>query len=201
MTKFPNQQPDEKIIMFLRRHWLFLFKVLIIFAVLILVIGIFDYAAYYLTSIWESQLGFPIMVLGNSAYFLFVLLFSFANFVDYYLDVWIVTDKRIINVEQKGLFSRIVSEKELWRMQDVTSEVHGFMATSLNYGDIFLQTAGTKGRFVFKQVPDAAHVAQEIGNLVAKVRETQEQSMPVAEKALPEKNEIEIEGNKHETKA
>jgi uncharacterized membrane protein YdbT with pleckstrin-like domain len=84
-----------------------------------------------------------------------------------------VTNKRIVNVEQKGLFSRVVSEKELSRMQDVTSEVHGFIATFFSYGDIYIQTAGTKERFVFKQVPDAPHVAQEITNLVQKVRETE----------------------------
>lgn len=173
MTKFPNQQPNERIIMFLRRHWLFLFKIFVIFLILIIIMIAFDVGAYYATNVWENDVGFPIMILGNSAYFLFVLLFSFANFVDYYLDVWIVTNKRIVNVEQKGLFSRVVSEKELSRMQDVTSEVHGFIATFFNYGDIYIQTAGTKERFVFKQVPDAPHVAQEITNLVQKVRETE----------------------------
>jgi len=179
MTRFPNQQEDENILIFLRRHWIVVFKFFIIFIILIVFVLILDVATYYFTNIWEGQMSYPLIVLGNSAYFLFVMLFTFANFVDYYLDVWIVTNKRILNIEQKGLFSRIVSEKEIVRMQDVTSEVHGFLATFFNFGNIYVQTAGTKERFIFKQVPNAAGVAQEISNLVTKTREEQPQLRPV----------------------
>jgi hypothetical protein len=94
-------------------------------------------------------------------------MFSFANFIDYYLDVWIVTNERVINIEQKGLFSREVSEKELHKMQDITSDVDGFWATMLNYGDVYIQTAGEKERFVFKHIPFADEVARRISNLVS----------------------------------
>ncbi len=179
MTRFPNQQEDENILIFLRRHWIVVFKFFILFVLLVVFVLVLDVATYYFTNIWEGQISYSLIILGNSAYFLFVMLFTFANFVDYYLDVWIVTNKRILNIEQKGLFSRVVSEKEIVRMQDVTSEVHGFLATFFNYGNIYIQTAGTKGRFIFKQVPDAASVAQEISNLVTKTRESQPQQKPV----------------------
>lgn len=179
MTSFPNQQPDEKILIFLRRHWIALFKVIMTFILLVVLVILLDIGSYYFTNVWKSQVGYPLMVLANSAYFLFVMLFSFANFVDYYLDVWIVTNKRIVNIEQKGLFARVVSEKELSRMQDVTSEVKGFVQTFLHYGDVFIQTAGEKERFIFKQVPNAAEMAQKISNLVSKTRETK--PLPVYE--------------------
>jgi len=182
MTKFPNQQPDENIILFLRRHWIVLLKIIIVFIVLLGIIALFDFGTYYYSNIWESKIGYPIMVLGTSAYVLFVMLFSFTQFVDYYLDVWIVTNKRIINIEQKGLFARVVSEKELSRMQDVTSEVKGFLETFLHYGNVFIQTAGEKERFVFQQVPEATEVAQKISNLVSKTRETTPRPMYVTDK-------------------
>ncbi|MFZ5364671.1 MAG: PH domain-containing protein [Patescibacteria group bacterium] len=181
-TKIPNQQPDEQVISFLRRHWIEPFKIASIFFTLLILLVALDYGLYAYTGVWESEWGYPLMALGNSAFVLFVLLFAFSNFVDYYLDTWIVTNKRIINVEQRGLFSRVVSEKELNRMQDVTSEVHGAIATFLNYGDVIIQTAGEEQRFRFKQVPNAAAVAQQIGNLVTSVRETRPFPMYIANK-------------------
>jgi hypothetical protein len=42
--------------------------------------------------------------LGVSIFFLYGLLFLFQLFLDYWLDVFILTDKRILDIEQKGLF-------------------------------------------------------------------------------------------------
>ncbi|HUT22500.1 MAG TPA: PH domain-containing protein [Candidatus Bipolaricaulota bacterium] len=181
LTHFPNQQADETIILSMRRHWIAVFKLIVMFIALVGLILLFDLVAYEYTEIWSGEVGFSLMILGNSAYLLFVLLFSFSHFVDYYLDIWIVTDKRIINIEQKGLFARVVSEKELFRMQDVTSEVEGFWATFFNYGDVFIQTAGETSRFVFRQVPNASEVAQKISDLVTKTRETKPFPMYVTE--------------------
>jgi hypothetical protein len=70
------------------------------------------------------------------------------------LDVWIVTDKRIVNIEQIALFQRSVSELEHSKIQDITSEIHGILPTLFRYGYIYIQTAGETQRFVFKQVPN-----------------------------------------------
>jgi hypothetical protein len=119
------------------------------------------------TNLLEAEVYRALFTLLISGFYLFVILFAFANFVDYYLDVWIVTNMRIINIEQKGLFSRETSEKELDKMQDITTDVEGFWATVLNYGDIHIQTAATETRFVFKQIPFADEVARRISNLVS----------------------------------
>jgi hypothetical protein len=92
------------------------------------------------------------------------------------LDVWIVTDQRIINIEQKGLFSRVVSELELENIQDITSDVRGVIATFLNYGDLFVQTAAEKERFIFRNIPDPYKVKDMIMNLQEKV-ETKEENI------------------------
>ena len=164
---FPNQKPNEHVLMFLRRHWIAVLQIiatnlfLAIFP-LVFYVGVSNY-----TTILETEVYQAFFTLLVSAFYLFVVLFAFSNFVDYYLDVWIVTNQRIINIEQKGLFSRIVSEKDLGQMQDITSEVDGFWATLLNFGNVHIQTAGEKERFVFKQVPFASEVSRRISNLVA----------------------------------
>ena len=41
---------------------------------------------------------------------------------NYYLDLWLITSERIIDVRQEGFFSRVVSELKIIKIQDVTSD-------------------------------------------------------------------------------
>jgi uncharacterized membrane protein YdbT with pleckstrin-like domain len=89
-----------------------------------------------------------------NTFLLFLSLYSFLIWVDYYFDVWIITNERIVNIEQKGFFNREVSELQFSRIQDVTSVVDGFIPTMLNFGDVYVQTAAEEKRFAFRQIPD-----------------------------------------------
>lgn len=166
---FPNQKPNEFIILFLRRHWI---EVVRIFAVtlgfialpLVVYISVLSYVSYL------SETFSAIFVLGGSAFYLFVILYTFSSFIDYYLDVWIVTNQRIVNIEQRGLFDRVISEKDLSRMQDITSTVEGFWGTIFHYGNVQIQTAGEEQHFLFKNVPYPDEVARAISNLVSEYK-------------------------------
>jgi hypothetical protein len=150
---FPEQKKGEKAILILRRHWLVLIKSAILF---VLAVGI-PFVFYLMANdlwpeIFKDDSVKGIGILFVSSYYLGIWLFFFAHFVDYYLDVWIVTNKRIISTEQRGLFSRVVSEHKLDKIQDVTSEVHGIIPTFFNYGDVHIQTAGASQKSAFQQV-------------------------------------------------
>ena len=73
---------------------------------------------------------------------------------DYFLDVWIVTNRRIIDVEQKGLFNREIATMQLSKMQDVTTEVNGLLATMVGFGNVHVQTAGNEREFTIYGVKD-----------------------------------------------
>ena len=87
--------------------------------------------------------------------------------MDYYLDALVITDKRILNVDQSGLFRHTVSEFRLDRVQDVTIEVPNFIATMLRYGNITIQTAGEVS-FSISEVP-TPHIARDL--ILKQVRE------------------------------
>lgn len=169
MLKFyiPHKLPGERIISILRPHWFIILKKLLFWGIIALMPLIF-----YLVFRDSDPLNiitnnlYPFTVLFVSIYYLYLWLFIFVSFVDYYLDTWIITNQRIINIEQKRLFSRAVSEQKLYRVQDVTSEVSGFFATTLNYGDVYIQTAGETPRFIFKKIPDPYRVARKVSALV-----------------------------------
>ncbi|MFA7253223.1 MAG: PH domain-containing protein [Patescibacteria group bacterium] len=106
-----------------------------------------------------------IAVICSSIYFLVILGIEFYGFIDFYLDVDIVTDRRIVDITQGGLFKRSIAELHLREVQDVHAKVHGFFPTMLNYGDVVIQTAGERANFIFSSVPDPYSVAKRIIDL------------------------------------
>lgn len=159
-----TQQEETKAV--LRRHWVTLISLSAAFIlVLFLPIIVISLIQFSSPTFFDDQVRTTLLVLGLSIFFLYAWLFLFQNYIDYHLDVWIVTDHRILNIEQHGLFARTVSELRLYRVQDVTAEVKGFLHTMLDFGDVFIQTAGEKERFQFEDIPHPNQVTKMILDL------------------------------------
>ncbi len=81
---------------------------------------------------------------------------AIANFwTDHYLDLWAVTNRRIVAIDQRGFFNRFLSSFRLERLQDMNIEVNGIIPTLLNFGSIEAQTAGgSNEEFMTDNMPD-----------------------------------------------
>ncbi|MFH0818419.1 MAG: PH domain-containing protein [Patescibacteria group bacterium] len=161
---FPGQFPDEKLIFLIRRHWSLIIKyILRLLVAHIIAVGIFIFLVYFLQ--WELPNSGPIyviLIMIASCYFLGAWLLYLHEFVDYHLDIWILTDRRILNIEQEGLFKRTASELDITKIQDVTAEINGKVQTFLNFGNVYVQTAAESQRFVFEEVARPQEVARKI---------------------------------------
>jgi len=166
-----NPQPGEKVVMVLRRHWLTIFWMLAVSCLLALLpIGIYVLFLVLSPRLLTDPIMSPILAMVGSLYYLALWLFVFTDFIDYYLDVWIITTGRIINIEQHGLFRRTSSELNLSSVQDVTAETKGFLQTLFQFGNVFVQTAGEQQRFQLKNVPDIEQIRETIMQLSEKDR-------------------------------
>lgn len=162
---FKGQKDGEEILLVVHRHWFdILSQFFIILAMLFLLFGSLVFASPILT-VFNGNVSPSLFLFVENVFFIFIWLFFFIIWVDYYFDVWIVTNERIVNIEQLGLFSRDVSELELENVQDITVEVLGIIPTFLNYGNLYVQTAAEKERFIFKHVPDPYAIKDLIMNL------------------------------------
>lgn len=174
---FPGQHENENIILFLRRHWfVFLMRILLVVAAVISLIFVYFLFSAINNNFAESEYR-NLLLFGESLATLFVWNFFFILWLDYYLDAWIVTNERIINIEQRGFFNRDISELKLTKIQDVTSEIIGIVPTLLDYGNIYVQTAGEKERFTFNQIPNPNYVKNVIVELQEKEREAEEKEL------------------------
>jgi membrane protein YdbS with pleckstrin-like domain len=166
LDQLPNQRPGEKVALFLRRFW-FAPAAIAAMGFVLIAVPAAVFLVYPAAADWFAQpiLG-PLLTLVCVVYVLGVWLICSIEFVDYYLDTWIVTSERIINIEQLALFRRTASELHLANIQDITSEVKGPLHTFFNYGDVLIQTAAEQSRFNFHDVPDPEHVKDVVLKLV-----------------------------------
>jgi len=164
---------DEHIIFQIRKHWF-------VFAVKIAVIVLFALAPLLLVFVFKNLLVSIVISNGSlvalvcflySTWLLILWLVSFIFWTDYFLDVWIVTDRKLVDVDQQGLFRREISILHLDKIQDVTSEVDGILATFINYGDIHVQTAGQQREFVIEHVPRPNEVRQRLNDALMRYKE------------------------------
>ncbi|KPL21951.1 MAG: hypothetical protein AMJ93_08350, partial [Anaerolineae bacterium SM23_84] len=82
---------------------------------------------------------------------------------DWRNDVYIVTDRLIIDVEKRPLFfAEERKQATLDVIQNVSLSKRGILTSLLNYGDVLIQIAGASGTFTFEGVPQPEAVQREI---------------------------------------
>ena len=102
---------------------------------------------------FKAFLNFSGSQLYAEAFFLFawlliVWMVGWTLWSNYYLDVLIITDKRVFTIEQLGFFKRVSSSFRIDRIQNTTIHQRGIIQTLLNFGTIRLETAGEGEDFV-----------------------------------------------------
>ena len=146
---FREQERDEEIFNIIHRHW---FDIFVQFLPLVGMLIAILFILSLMTVLFSEGIPMAFVLFLFSFLALCIWLVGSVIWVDYYLDVWIITDRRVVNIEQKGFFLRHISELRYHKIQDVTTEVTGLIPTLLDYGDVHIQTAGTQPRFLFHNV-------------------------------------------------
>ena len=76
--------------------------------------------------------------------------------VTHHLDIWVVTNRRIVVIDQVSLFRRKIGSFRLEKLQDVNIEINGIIATFLHYGTVEAETASNNSdaEFRTKHIPN-----------------------------------------------
>ena len=146
LTQRIHLEENEKVIKVLRKHWFIL--VAKIFGPVVLLIA--PYPAF----LFARNNSFIMEILGTTedagSFVVFLaalwtlLMWSFiwTLWTDYYLDMWTITNRRVIAIDQQGLFRRQISSFRYERLQEVEISINGIIATFLNFGTLQASTAG-----------------------------------------------------------
>jgi membrane protein YdbS with pleckstrin-like domain len=104
-------------------------------------------------------------------WYLFTIGYIFQSFLHWYFNVYIITNKRIFDLDFVGLIYVNVSEAHLETIQDVTSTVNGSLRVIFNIGTVTIQTAAEQREFEFLDVSQPAKVRDIISDIVTEIRE------------------------------
>jgi len=153
----------EAVVLIVRHHWIALVpKGILAFLALF-----FPFLISYSVPTWfEGTIGSTFFLIGL---FLFFLMISATILVDSFLKWFfqmnIITTRRIIDIDFVSITSHRVSETTFEQIQDVTHSPMGPFASFFDYGDVFVQTAGTKNEFEFNKAPRPRDVQDTIWDL------------------------------------
>lgn len=150
--EFEGQREGEEVIYVFRRHILTAVKGFL-WLVIVTALGVIPSFIWPDNSqmFWVWLIFFGVGILG-AAYSWMLWYFSF----------YIVTNQRLRQTRQKGLFNRSVVDLELSKIMNMSYGVHGMFATLFNYGSILIQTEA--GDLILSMVSHPETVYNELEN-------------------------------------
>ncbi len=150
-------EPGEHVVKETRKHWFLFLGELLPFAILAAIpfalpnilsyappLAIYAERINYHDPIQRAVLGVWLLISWTSAW---------GAFTRYFLNLWVLTNQRIVNIKQRRFWSREVSSLLLQRVQDVTTDVSGIIPSLLGIGTIKVQTASEEVDFVMRGIP------------------------------------------------
>ncbi len=168
---FATQGENEEILLFLRKHFITNIPWIVLSALLLLI-------PPFIYLVFGNPLPAALHISGNTILililFYYIVVFGIlilTNFITWYFNVYIVTNERIVDIDFVNILYREVSSTRLNLIQDVTVKTGGVVRAFFDYGDVFIQTAGTEVNFDFHAVPKPQEVSREIEKLMRKARQ------------------------------
>jgi len=150
--------PEEKIILQVNPHWLFLALPLA---------GISFFFLFYFTFVCPF-IGSMVSSFELSCYvliFLILFFFSLVLYLDWKFNRLYLTNLRLI--QERGIIGKRRMSIRLESIQDIACE-YGISGRIFNYGSVIIESAGKEGKMVFQGMPSPMVIKRMIENEVHK---------------------------------
>ncbi len=164
-VRFETQEKDEEVILFLRQHPIFLLPSLCIVIILMLA-PILILPSFFGTLIVPFEVPARYIVLGTAFWYVMTFGVAITSFLRWFFNIYIVTQRRIIDIDFLHLLYKEFSEARIDKVQDLSFKSGGIFAAFFDYGDVVVQTAGDTPNIDFTGVPKPAKVVETISELI-----------------------------------
>ncbi|HEX9664289.1 MAG TPA: PH domain-containing protein [Patescibacteria group bacterium] len=155
-NKLISLNEDEEVYKVIRRYWLnYFFAIFVTFILItlpfILIVPLFQRGR------WGMGLFFIILIFG--------LLSGLRTFISWYYNVFIVTSQRVIDIDQRGFFNKVVWDTELDRIHDITYSKKGIWQTIFNYGNVQILTSGSLAKIEIINIKQPQKIKEAIKSI------------------------------------
>ena len=107
----------------------------------------------------------------NIILWLILSIILYIEWLNHELDMYVVTNNRVIGLEQIAFLNRAVTECNLWQIQEVNSKAKWLFANIFNYWTLSIQTAGSKTTLRMYFCPDVMQTSRKVLNIVDNYRD------------------------------
>lgn len=145
-------EEGEAPVLKVHRHWLFIVLRVVVLCMLLVAPSVIVAILGRLGILDITAVSGPTRAALWSLWGLVLWTMFWQFWTTYYMDIWIVTNKRIIDIDYQRLFDRNIAILRLDRVQDVATHVKGIVGTLLRFGSVTVQTAGSDREFVIDQI-------------------------------------------------
>lgn len=163
---FEEQEEDEKALLVLRRHFITNLHWIIIGTILFVLPLIFIPFSSTLSVFDFFQLPPHFILIFTIFYYLIVFTYLFVNFITWYFNVVLITNKKVVDVDFSNLVYKNVAATKHSLLQDASYSQIGVLRSLFDYGDVLVQTAGSLDNFNFNAVPKPGKVVQIVEDLI-----------------------------------
>lgn len=150
---FDGQRDGEEVKFIFRRH-IFTAKKGVIFMLFMVAAGVVPMV------IWKDNINMFWFFVGMTIIGVLGCLYAY---ILWYFSLYIVTDQRIRQISQKGVFKKTVVDLGIDRIQSISYGIPGLFAGIFGYGTILIQTAA--GDLVISQVSKPAKIYEKLQNI------------------------------------
>lgn len=164
-VRFAYQEEDEYIELLLRQHWvtnipwilftLAAFLVPLLISPLILLMGL------------DLGIEMPTDVTLATTVLWYLLIFAYAieKFINWYFNIFIVTNLHIVDVDFHNLLNRHTTEIRLGDIQSPRAQIRGILGSLFNFGDVHIETAAKTQHIEFLSIPKPDLVVDRVQDL------------------------------------
>jgi len=158
---FNGQRSDEELLFVFRRHMVAMRKGFYSLLIPLVITSIPPL-------IWSYNLELFLLPIGG--FILGCILFSY-HFILWYFTIYIVTNQRIRQITQRGLFGKDVIELKLSKIQNISYNISGLSGELFKFGTIIIQTF--VGDLVIHNVEHPDKIYNKLQDAINKVTEEQ----------------------------
>ncbi len=162
---FKGQHKEEEVILLLRKHFITNLGWILV-SLLLLFIPLVGLPFIDIVDLIPLQVSLNFIVIGYLFWYLATFGYILLNFLFWFYNVNIITTERIVDVDFIYLLYNEISSTVIKKVEDVTYKRAGLISSLFDYGNVFVQTAGTEPNIEFLQVPKPSTVARIITGLL-----------------------------------